>query len=126
MKKTKLASGKAKVTFELPPAITADDVVVCGDFNGWGDEPTPLARRKDGRFSTTVTLAQNICNLGGNVRLEEYVGAVHTDIAFVSANDVVTWIGQRFAGQPATSTCGQPTQTVPTGGSVSSAPPATP
>ena len=57
MKKTKLASGKAKVTFELPPAITADDVVVCGDFNDWGDEPTPLARRKDGRFSTTVTLA---------------------------------------------------------------------
>jgi len=76
--------------------------------------------------STTVTLAQNLCNLGGNVRLEEYVGAVHTDIAFVAANDVVTWIGQRFAGQPATSTCGQPTQTVPTGGSVSSAPPATP
>ncbi len=56
MKKTKLASGKAKVTFELPPSVEAADVVVCGDFNGWGDEPMPLARRKDGRFSATVTL----------------------------------------------------------------------
>ncbi|MEZ5141848.1 MAG: isoamylase early set domain-containing protein [Acidimicrobiales bacterium] len=56
MKKTMLRSGKAKVTFELPPAVEAREVAVCGEFNGWGIEPTPLARRKDGRFSTTVTL----------------------------------------------------------------------
>ncbi|MEZ5144886.1 MAG: alpha/beta fold hydrolase [Acidimicrobiales bacterium] len=55
--------------------------------------------------STTATLAQNLCRLGDTVTFKEYDGAVHTNIAFVAADDVVTWIGQRFAGQPAASTC---------------------
>lgn len=56
MKKTMLKSGKAKVTFELPPEIGAEAVSVCGDFNDWVPGATPLAKRKDGRFSTTLTL----------------------------------------------------------------------
>lgn len=55
--------------------------------------------------STTVELAKNLCGLGDTVDLRQYPGAVHTDIAFVSANDVVSWIGDRFAGKSAPSTC---------------------
>jgi dienelactone hydrolase len=55
--------------------------------------------------STTATLAQNLCARSDTVELKTYPGAVHTNIAFVSADDVVAWIGSRFAGQPAPSTC---------------------
>jgi 1,4-alpha-glucan branching enzyme len=45
-----------KVTFELPAAVSAESVQLCGEFNDWSLTATPLARRKDGRFSVTVTL----------------------------------------------------------------------
>ena len=55
-KKTPVKSGSsAKVTFELRE-IDADAVHVAGDFNDWSTSQTPLAKRKDGRFSATVTL----------------------------------------------------------------------
>ena len=44
----------AKVTFEVREDAGA--VHVAGDFNGWSTSATPLAKRKDGRFSTTITL----------------------------------------------------------------------
>lgn len=46
----------SRVTFELPPAIEARTVQLCGEFNGWSTTATPLAERKDGRFSVTLTL----------------------------------------------------------------------
>jgi 1,4-alpha-glucan branching enzyme len=55
MKKTPVAGGKTSVTFDLP-AIEADTVVVCGDFNDWSHVSHPLKRRKDGSFATTVRL----------------------------------------------------------------------
>jgi len=45
-----------RVTFEI--AFDAEPVAVslCGDFNGWNRSDHPLTRRKDGKFSTTISL----------------------------------------------------------------------
>jgi 1,4-alpha-glucan branching enzyme len=54
-KKTLAKDGsKAKVTFEIK--ADAENVALAGDFNGWDPAATALAKRKDGRFSTTLTL----------------------------------------------------------------------
>jgi 1,4-alpha-glucan branching enzyme len=45
-----------RVTFELPAAVPATEVSICGDFNHWDPAAHPLERRKDGRFSRTVSL----------------------------------------------------------------------
>jgi len=45
-----------RVTFELPSEINATHVWLVGDFNGWDRTSTPLKRRKDGSFSTTISL----------------------------------------------------------------------
>jgi 1,4-alpha-glucan branching enzyme len=45
-----------RVTFELPAEAGARSVAVAGDFNDWSRQAHPLTRRKDGRFSATVTL----------------------------------------------------------------------
>ena len=55
-KKTLAKNGStAKVTFEFREADAAA-VHLAGDFNDWSTSQTPLARRKDGRFSATLTL----------------------------------------------------------------------
>jgi 1,4-alpha-glucan branching enzyme len=46
-----------RVTFELPPEVSAESASVCGDFNQWSPVANPMVRRKDGRFSVTVALA---------------------------------------------------------------------
>ncbi len=54
-KKTPLKNGSvSKVTFEL--RAEAQDVHLAGDFNDWSTSGTPLAKRKDGRFTATMTL----------------------------------------------------------------------
>ena len=55
-KSTTRSGRSARVTFGLPGAVGANTVHVCGDFNDWSPTATPLTRRKDGRFSVTVTL----------------------------------------------------------------------
>ncbi len=49
-----------KVTVQLPPEATdgSSKVFLCGDFNEWSQDGTPMTKRKDGRFTATVTLAQ--------------------------------------------------------------------
>lgn len=47
-----------KVTFELPPGSANERVSLCGEFNDWSQDATPLTRRKDGRFSATLSLPQ--------------------------------------------------------------------
>ena len=57
LKKTVAKSGKTcRVTFSVPSNVDAQAVHLCGDFNDWSPTSHPLKRRKDGRFSTTVTL----------------------------------------------------------------------
>jgi hypothetical protein len=46
------------VTFSLPSEVGADDVALCGDFNGWDTGPIPLIRDdSDGAWQVTVPLA---------------------------------------------------------------------
>jgi len=57
MKKTYTSNGKScRVTFSLPAEVEAESVSLCGEFNNWDAEKHPLKRRKDGSFSTTVSL----------------------------------------------------------------------
>jgi 1,4-alpha-glucan branching enzyme len=43
-----------RVTFEMPADVGASEVALVGEFNDW--TATPLAPRKDGRFSVTLSL----------------------------------------------------------------------
>lgn len=45
-----------RVTFEVPPEVNAATCSVCGEFNQWSPVEHPMAQRKDGRFSTTISL----------------------------------------------------------------------
>jgi 1,4-alpha-glucan branching enzyme len=47
-----------KVSFELPPDLAGKQVCLCGDFNEWSPDATPMTKRKDGRFTATLTLNQ--------------------------------------------------------------------
>jgi 1,4-alpha-glucan branching enzyme len=60
MKKNYTKTGKScRVTFSLPAEVGAETVSLCGGFNNWDTEKHPLKRRKDGSFSTTITLNAN-------------------------------------------------------------------
>ncbi|MGH2461211.1 MAG: isoamylase early set domain-containing protein [Chloroflexota bacterium] len=49
--------GKLPVTFELPAAIWADQVWLCGDFNQWDPHATPMAQdRVTGAWRVTLEL----------------------------------------------------------------------
>jgi 1,4-alpha-glucan branching enzyme len=57
MKKTYLKSGRScRVTFQLSQEVSADTVALCGEFNDWDADRNPMKKRKDGNFSTTITL----------------------------------------------------------------------
>jgi 1,4-alpha-glucan branching enzyme len=57
LKKTMSKGGKTyRVTFSVPAELGAQEVYVCGEFNDWNETSHPLSVRKDGRFSTTLTL----------------------------------------------------------------------
>ena len=45
-----------RVTFDLPAEVNAMKVSLCGEFNGWSPTAHTMKPRKDGRFSTTVSL----------------------------------------------------------------------
>ncbi|HDR15394.1 MAG TPA: glycoside hydrolase [Desulfobacteraceae bacterium] len=45
-----------RVTFDILPDTEISRASVCGDFNGWNPDANPMKLRKDGRFSTTVSL----------------------------------------------------------------------
>lgn len=45
-----------RVTFKVPAEVDAESVSLVGDFNNWDPEAESLTRRKDGTFSTTISL----------------------------------------------------------------------
>lgn len=47
---------KCRVTFELPSEVKAKRVSLCGEFNQWKSTAHHMKRRKDGSFSTTISL----------------------------------------------------------------------
>ena len=46
-----------RVTFDLPPEVNATKASLCGDFNDWSHSSHVMKIRKDGRFSTTISLS---------------------------------------------------------------------
>ena len=57
LRKTYSKAGRAcRVTFELPGEVNAQTVSLCGEFNEWSASAHPMMCRKDGRFSTTISL----------------------------------------------------------------------
>lgn len=59
-KETSDKPGKVLVTFELPSAIWADRVHLCGEFNDWSESATPLHQgRDDGTWRVTLELDAN-------------------------------------------------------------------
>jgi 1,4-alpha-glucan branching enzyme len=56
VRKNAAKNGKASITFELPVDAGAESACVCGSFNEWALDATPMKRRKDGSHSVTVQL----------------------------------------------------------------------
>jgi hypothetical protein len=54
--KTLTGGGTALVRFELPSAVSAGSVSVCGDFNDWSPQAQPLARLDTGGFHAVLEL----------------------------------------------------------------------
>ena len=48
--------GIVNVTFDLPAAVEAREVVLCGDFNEWSETATKLTRNKAGVWRVTLPL----------------------------------------------------------------------
>lgn len=55
--KRKLAGGKVRVTFTMPPLDGVTQLHLVGDFNDWSVTATPLSRADDGSWSVALTLA---------------------------------------------------------------------
>ena len=47
---------KCRVTFDLQPGVNAEKVSLCGSFNNWNPDSNPMKKRKNGRWSTTISL----------------------------------------------------------------------
>ncbi len=47
-----------RVSFVVPPEVAGETAHLCGDFNDWSQDATPMTKRKDGRFTVTITLEQ--------------------------------------------------------------------
>jgi 1,4-alpha-glucan branching enzyme len=45
-----------QVTFELPAEVHAETACLCGEFNQWDKSSYQMKRRKDGRFTLTLSL----------------------------------------------------------------------
>ena len=57
LKKNVSNTGRScRVTFTAPPIENAESIYLVGDFNNWDETSHPLQKRKDGRFSGTVSL----------------------------------------------------------------------
>ncbi len=57
IKKNYSKTGKScRVTFKYIPEKPVRSVSLCGEFNDWNDTKNVLTQRKDGSFSTTISL----------------------------------------------------------------------
>jgi 1,4-alpha-glucan branching enzyme len=57
LRKNYTKNGKiCRVTFDILPEAEVSRACVCGDFNDWHPEANPMKLRKDGRFSTTLSV----------------------------------------------------------------------
>jgi 1,4-alpha-glucan branching enzyme len=51
-----IKNGAVSVTFDLPAAVEADKITLCGDFNNWSTTVTKLRRTKTGVWSVVIPL----------------------------------------------------------------------
>jgi len=49
-------TGRVSVEFRLPPESGAEEAWLCGDFNDWSLDATPMRRNDDGALVTTLEL----------------------------------------------------------------------
>ena len=57
LKKNYSKNGKScRVTFKINPETEAEKVAVLGEWNEWDADTHAMKKRKDGTFSTTVSL----------------------------------------------------------------------
>ena len=49
-------AGTVTVTFDLPAAVRADCIALCGDFNGWSRERHLLKRNREGVWRVSIAL----------------------------------------------------------------------
>jgi 1,4-alpha-glucan branching enzyme len=49
-------NGTVSATFDLPAAVEANEVALCGDVNNWSTSATKLKRSKSGIWSVIVPL----------------------------------------------------------------------
>ncbi len=57
LKKNYSSTGSfCRVTFRVPAEHSAKEAFVCGDFNDWNQNATPMRSLKGGGFSATVSL----------------------------------------------------------------------
>jgi 1,4-alpha-glucan branching enzyme len=56
LSKRKLARGKVRVTFAMPPLEGVMRLNLVGDFNNWSITETPLKKAADGSWSVALTL----------------------------------------------------------------------
>lgn len=63
--------------------------------------------------NTTALYIQTACRASSNLSSLWLNNVTHQKIPTVSANDVISWISERFAHQPNLSTCGQPLPITP-------------
>jgi hypothetical protein len=76
-----------------------------------GDARVEARAAAQGTADTIVTpdvterLVRKLCDNGETVKLRLYPGVTHIEAGHDAAPDVLNWIGDRFAGQPAPTSC---------------------
>jgi 1,4-alpha-glucan branching enzyme len=65
-------SGKCVVEFRLPADVGAREAWLCGEFNDWSRDSTPMAPQEDGSLAVTIDLEP-----GQSYRFRYYLGAEH-------------------------------------------------
>lgn len=63
--------------------------------------------------NTTALYIQTACNAGSNLTSLWVSDVTHMKLAQVIAPDVIAWLGDRYAGRPATSSCSQSSPVTP-------------
>lgn len=54
--KRKMARGKVRVTFTMPPLDSVQQLHLVGDFNKWSVVETPMQQDKESNWTATLTL----------------------------------------------------------------------
>lgn len=91
LKKSYSKTGRAcRVTFKFTPGEEAANAALLGEFNSWDPQAHPMTRRKDGSFSTTLSL-----DAGREYRFRYLVDGDKWDNDFESDNEVLNRFGSR-------------------------------